>query len=107
MLSICLLPVFCNHLSTTPATMTSEKRKRKCNFTTNELLILEENMAIEENRKIITSKFTDAISNEQKRLKWEEIAAKCSSAGPVTRTGQEVRDKWQSMKSHAKRDITE
>ena len=27
-------------------------------------------MAIEENRKIITSKFTDSISNEQKRLKW-------------------------------------
>jgi len=45
----------------------------------------------------------DSFSNEQKRLKWEEIAAKCSFAGPVTRTGQEVRDKWQSIKSHAKR----
>ena len=74
--------------------MASEKRKRKCNSTSNELLILEEIMAIEENRNIITSKFTDSISNEQTKLKWEEIAAKCSSAGPVTRTDQEVRDKW-------------
>jgi len=38
-------------------------------------------------------------------LKWENIAAKCSSARQVTRTGQEVRDKWPSMKSHSKEDI--
>jgi len=36
MLSVYLLPVFCNHQSTTPATMASAKRKRKCNFTSNE-----------------------------------------------------------------------
>jgi len=53
MLYVFLLPVFCNHLSTTPATMASEKRKRKYNFTSNELLILEKNMAVEETEKLL------------------------------------------------------
>ena len=107
MLSVHLLPVFCSHLTLTPATMASlatANRKINCHFTANKILILEESMAVEENRKIMTSKFSESNSNEMKRLRWEQIAAKCSLTGPITRTGQEVRDKWQSMKNYAKTD---
>ena len=52
----------------------TEKRKRKSNFTHEEVIVLEEELSLEENRRILSSKFTNQITNESKRRKWEEIA---------------------------------
>jgi len=74
MLSVYLLPVFRSHLALTPATMASlatENRKRKWNFTANKILLLEESTAVE-NQKIMNSKFSDTISYEMKRLRWKD-----------------------------------
>ena len=85
----------------------TEKRKRKSNFTYEEILVLEEQLSLEENRRILSSKFTDQITNESKRRKWEEIATKCSAVGPTVRSGADCSNKWQLMKKNAKRDVTE
>jgi len=85
----------------------TEKRKRKSNFTHGEILVLEEQLSFEENRRILSSKFTDQITNESKRRKWEEIAQKSSAVGPTVKSGTDCSNKWQLMKKNAERDVTE
>ena len=88
--------------------LSTEKKKRvkKPNFTSTEVLIIEECLGDGETRVLLTNKFTDKITNERKKKKWEEIAARCSSMGCAIRTGDEVSAKWQNMKKNAKAEIT-
>ncbi|XP_052816377.1 uncharacterized protein LOC128242959 [Mya arenaria] len=86
----------------------TEKQKRKKNpyFTASETLIIEECMGDLETREMLTNKFTDKISNEKKKRKWEEIGVKCPALGCAVRTGDEISVKWQNMRKIAKAEIT-
>jgi len=59
---------------------------------------LEEELSLEENRRILSSKFTNQITNESKRRKWKEIAKICSAVGPTVRSGKDCSNKWQLIK---------
>ncbi|XP_052785831.1 uncharacterized protein LOC128240474 [Mya arenaria] len=83
-----------------------QKRRKKPNFTASETLIIEECMGDFDTREMLTNKFTDKISNEKKKRKWEEIGVKCSALGCAVRTGDEISVKWQNMRKNAKAEIT-
>ena len=95
-------------MADSPALPSSEKqkRKKKPNFSSSEIILIEEYMADDLTRDLLRSKFTDKITNEKKKRKWEEIAEKCSSLGVSIRSGEEVCNKWQNMRKNAKAEVT-
>ena len=80
------------------------KRNRKANFTVAECSLLLEQA--EKDLDLIKSKFSSVITNKRKTRVWEEITAKVNSLGVCLRSVSEVKDKWRSMVSIARKEYS-
>ena len=79
-------------------------RKRKPNFSVNEIAVITEN--VEMNLATIQSKLTNNITNKKKNEVWEDITRAVNAVGLASRTVAEVKDKWRNLHSTAKRDFS-
>lgn len=77
------------------------KRARKPNFTPAECAVIFEKA--EENLKVIKSTFSSTLTNKNKSRVWEEITNKVNALGVCKRDAMDVKEKWRSMVSSAKK----
>ncbi|XP_033731473.1 myb/SANT-like DNA-binding domain-containing protein 4 [Pecten maximus] len=75
-------------------------RKRKPNFTTNELEVLLKGVSA--NRDILMGKFSDTVTNDRKKKIWKTIAAEVSAESSTQRSDEDVKKKWQDWSSVVK-----
>lgn len=85
--------------------MSEKKRTRKKNFTSNETDRLID--LVEENYKIISSKFSDQITLQRKNDVWKDISRKINAISPCLRTVDEIRKKWDDIKVRSKKKANE
>lgn len=78
------------------------KRARKPNFTPAECAVIFEKA--EENLKVIKSTFSSTLTNKNKSRVWEEITNKVNALGVCKRDAMDVKEKWRSMVSSAKKE---
>lgn len=71
--------------------MTKVERKRKPNFSVNEISVITE--GVRKNLETIQSKLTNSVTNKKKCQIWEEITKDVNAVGKANRTVQEVKDK--------------
>ena len=71
----------------------SKARKRKPNFSVNEISVITEN-----HLAVIQSKLTNNITNRKKNEVWQEM-------GTARRTVAEVKDKWKNLHSTANKEF--
>ena len=83
----------------------TKPRKRKPNFSVNEIAVLTENVI--PNMGILQSKFSNNVTNRKKNETWEEITRAVNAVGHASRSTQEVRDKWKNLQSVAKKEFSE
>lgn len=76
------------------------KRKRKSNFSGNEIALLIE--LTEPHIEVLSSKLTNSITNERKKDIWKNICNSINAQGVDNRTWEEIKDKWQAMQKQAK-----
>ena len=62
---------------------------------------------VEENLTILQSKLTNSVTNQKKNEIWQKISDAVNAVGVTVRTTAEVREKWKSLHSQAKREFTE
>ena len=79
-----------------------EKRKRKQNFSAEEVSIITE--MVEENVELLNSKFTNTVTNERKKGVWKRITARVNACGVSERGEKEVKDKWRGLQQNAKKE---
>jgi hypothetical protein len=80
------------------------KRPRKPNFSPSEsILILQ--MA-EGNLDVIRDKFSNVLTNKKKAEVWQSIRDKVNALGVAKRTTSEIKDKWRTMVTAAKKDFS-
>ena len=82
----------------------TKARKRKPNFSVNEIAIITEN--VEKNLAIIQSKLTNNVTNKNKKEVWEDITRAVNAVGLSSRTVTEVKDKWKNLHSTAKKEFS-
>ena len=80
------------------------RKARKHNFTVSEITILTER--VEENLAVLQSKFTNSVTNQKKNEIWKEITSAVNASSVESRTVLEVREKWKSLHSSAKREFS-
>ncbi|XP_064643057.1 nuclear apoptosis-inducing factor 1-like [Lineus longissimus] len=85
--------------------MSEPKRTRKKNFTPNETNRLIE--LVEDNYRIISSKFSDQVTLKRKNDAWLEISRKLNAISPCLRTVEEVKKKWDDIEVRAKKKANE
>ncbi|XP_064619463.1 nuclear apoptosis-inducing factor 1-like [Lineus longissimus] len=85
--------------------MSEPKRTRKKNFTPNETNRLIE--LVEDNYRIISSKFSDQVTLKRKKDVWLEISRKLNAISLCLRTVEEVKKKWDDIKVRAKKKANE
>ena len=78
-------------------------RKRKHNFSVNEIAVITEN--VEMNLAIIQSKLTNNITNKKKTTFGKTTRA-VNAVGLASHTVAEIKDKWKNLHSTAKRDFS-
>ena len=78
------------------------KRARKPNFTPAECAVIFENA--EENINVIKSKFSSTLTNKNKSRGREEITNKVNSLSVCKQDVMDVKEKWRSMVSSAKKE---
>ena len=83
--------------------LTHENTENKIN--SSEIAVLTEK--VEENLTILQSKLTNSVTNQKKNEIWQKIADAVNAVGVTVRTTAEVREKWKSLHSQAKREFTE
>ena len=83
----------------------NSRKHRKQNFNPSEIAVLTEK--VEENLTILQSKLTNSVTNQKKNEIWQKIADAVNAVGVTVRTTAEVREKWKSLHSQAKREFTE
>ena len=81
------------------------RKHRKQNFSPSEIAVLTEK--VEENLTILQSKLTNSVTNQKKNEIWQKISDAVNAVGVTVRTTAEVREKWKSLHSQAKREFTE
>lgn len=81
------------------------KKTRKVNFSERELLSLLE--AVSERFGIISSKFSDCVTNGEKDKAWRGVVTAVNSVGKTERTVSEIKKKWEDMKSRTKKRANE
>ena len=79
----------------------SKRRNRKPSFFVNEISVITEK--VQNHLAVIQSKFSNNLTNKKKNQIWKEITEALNEAGMVGRTLTEVKDKWRSMHSTAKK----
>ena len=82
----------------------TKARKRKPNFSVNEIAIITEN--VQKNLAIIQSKLTNNVTNKNKNEVWEDITRAVNAVGLSSRTVTEVKDKWKNLHSTAKKEFS-
>ena len=80
----------------------NQKRPRKTNWCDSEITVLTEK--VEENLGLIRFKFSNNVTNAKKNAAWLEITGAVNAVGVAYRAVQEVRDKWKSLTSTAKKE---
>lgn len=81
----------------------SKARKRKPNFSVNEISVITEN--VKNHLAVIQSKLTNNITNRKKNEVWQEITDAVNAVGTAGRTLAEVKDKWKNLHSTAKKEF--
>ncbi len=80
------------------------KRPRKPNFSPSEsILILQ---MTEGNLDVIRDKFSNVLTNKKKAEVWQSIRDKVNALGVAKRTTSEIKDKWRTMVTAAKKDFS-
>lgn len=51
----------------------------------------------------VNAKFTDSVTNAKKMKAWQEIAELVNTVSPVGRSVEEVKKKWEDMKTRTKK----
>lgn len=69
-----------------------KKRKRKANFSQEELDVLSEEVRVR--KRLLFEKFSDTISMELKKKAWAAITLNVNAVSSVERTIDDVRKKW-------------
>ena len=80
------------------------KLPRKSNFSPAECTLLLE-MA-EQNVRVIWEKFSNSLNNKMKADLWKSITDKVTAIGVAKKTTGEIKDKWRTMVSSAKKDFS-
>ena len=80
--------------------MAEVKRKRKANFTTEELEILVDEVS--KRKRILFDKFNDSLSIKTKVDTWKDIASKVNAVSSAVRTHDDIRKKWSDFASASK-----
>ena len=62
---------------------------------------------VEENVDLVRSKFYYNVTNANNNAAWLEITEAVTAVGVAYRTVQEVRDKWKSLASTAKKEFSD
>lgn len=84
--------------------MNSPKRKRKPNWTQDQLLLLAQ--LVLEKKNIIKGKFGTGISSKTKRETWERICLQINAAFPlVSRTTDDCERRWYALQSQSRVEI--
>ena len=61
---------------------------------------------VEENLAVLSSEFTNSVTNLKEKQVWWEITAAVNSVEVDKSTETEVREKWKNLHSAAKREFT-
>lgn len=77
-----------------------DAKKRKKNFTMDELRVLREKYA--DHKDVLISKFNTTVTNKKKKEAWEEITKSVNSLGHEKRDVADVKKKWKNCISDAK-----
>lgn len=80
------------------------KRSRKPNFSPSECTLILQ--AAEDNLAVIRNKFSSVLTNKKKAEVWQMMTEKVNALGVAKRTTDEVKDKWRTMVSSAKKDFS-
>ena len=78
-------------------------KTRNTNFTQEEANIILSEYG--RNKKYLTAGFSNEVTNEGKRDKWNKIALKVNAVGVTVRTGDQCKQKWKGMKIEAKKEF--
>ena len=70
----------------------SRARKRKPNFSMNEISVITEN--VKNHLAVIQAKLTKNITNQKKNEVWQKITDAVNAVGTAGQTVAEVKDKW-------------
>ena len=86
------------------ASLDDKSRKpRKHNFSSSEVAVLME--MVEQNLATLQSKLTNSVTNQKKKAIWQKITDAVNAVGVDKRDVKEVREKWKSLHSTAKREF--
>ena len=72
----------------------SKARKRKPNFSMNEISVITEN--VKNHLAVIQSKLTNNITNRKKNEVWQEITDAVNAVGMAGRTVAEMKEEWKN-----------
>ena len=81
----------------------SKARKRKPNFSVNNVSVITEN--VKNHLAVIQSKLTNNITNRKKNEVWQQITDAVNAVGTAGRTVAEVKDKWKNLHSTVKKEF--
>ena len=82
------------------------KRKRKPNWTKEQLLFLSQ--LVDERKAVIKGKFGVGISTKTKKEAWQSICMQVNAAFPLlTRTEEECEKRWYCLQSQARIEIAD
>ena len=90
--------------STKMASGEGSSKPRNHNYNASEISILTQK--VEENLAVLSSEFTNSVTNLKEKQVWWEITAAVNSVGVDKRTETEVHEKWKNLHSAAKREFT-
>ena len=87
-----------NYISFTIAEMTTT---RKANFSSEEVDILVEEVG--KRKEVLFAKFSAVITNQRKKMEWQEIADRMNVVSKQVRDQKDVKKKWQDLSSSSKK----
>lgn len=82
--------------------MATEPKKRKPNFTKEEMNVLLEE--VEGSKDVLFSRLTNVLTNKKKQDRWSLIVNKINAVAPnaTSRTLKEIKKKWEDAKAASK-----
>lgn len=80
-------------------------KRRKANFSDREISVLIDK--VEDNYKILSAKFSDVITSQEKNKVWNDIAEAVNAVSTVQRTTDELKKKWEDLKTRTKKKASE
>ena len=90
--------------STKMAAGEGSRKPRNHNYSASQISILTQK--VEENLAVLSSEFTNSVTNLKEKQVWWEITAAVNSVGVDKGTETEVSEKWKNLHSAAKREFT-